>query len=525
MEINTPSGRLRGAICADGKVARFLGVPYAQPPLGELRWRAPQKMAPWRGTGDATKFGPASLQRCKPSNSIMYFGDEASSEDCLYLNVWAPTQTRHPLPVLVWFHGGGFYYGSGSLPKYDGEALSALGAVVVTINYRLGPLGFLAHPHLSAEGDWGTSGNYGLLDQIAALEWIRDHIAAFQGDPDCVTIFGQSVGSSSVNCLMTAPLARGLFHRAIAQSGGSMGHLGSPGSGCMQTLADAQEAGERYTRQLGAATADEMRKLSATEVQFLGLSLNADEKEYMSILPTIRRSGWPIVDGAILERSNYESFRMGLQAPVPLISGWTVDEGSISPTPATQEALEAATRATYGDYAEHILRHYADDRLTPAHISRKISGHRGFCWQNRTLARMHGMTCAAPSFVYQFTHVPPIPEGVDFMECAAQDLGAFHTAELPYVFNTLSSRTWNWSHRDRELADQMSRYWVSFARTGDPNDAPALPLWPRYRSKSETAADAMVLQFAEVTESIQEPMADTFALWDGYFENAHKAAM
>ena len=522
MELNTPAGRLRGGVSADGGVARFLGVPYAQPPLGDLRWRAPQKLAPWRGVRDATSFGNACLQRPKPHNSIMFFGDEPSGEDCLYLNIWAPKQARQPLPVLVWIHGGGFYYGSGSLAKYDGQALAALGAVVVTMNYRLGPLGFLAHPDLSREGPWRTSGNYGLLDQIAALEWVRDNIAAFHGDPTCVTIFGQSVGSSSVNSLMAAPLARGLFHRAIAQSGGSMGHLGPPGSGCMQRLSVAEDAGERLMHRLGATSLEELRRMSAQEVQFPGLSVDAREEDHMSVLPMIRRSGWMIVDGAILERSNFETFCAGLQAQVPLMTGWNEDEGSTSPAPGSQSALQASIRASYGDFAERILSHYADTQKTPAEIGRRILGHRTFCWQNRAMAKWHGATSAQPTFLYQFTRVSPIPGGMDFLECAGQEPGAFHTAEIPYVFKNLDCRTWAWSSRDRELAREMSRYWINFAKTGDPNEGGGQPEWPRYRIGAAGAPDPMALQFGDVTQAIKEPMSDTFALWDDYFEAANK---
>jgi para-nitrobenzyl esterase len=518
MELSTPAGRFRGSICADGKVSRFLGIPYAQPPVGELRWRAPQKLAPGSGVRDATRFGNASLQRPRPANSIMFFGDEPSSEDCLYLNVWAPVQAQRPLPVLVWIHGGGFYYGSGSLSKYDGQALTSRGAVVVTINYRLGPLGFLAHPELSAESAWHTSGNYGLLDQIAALEWVRDTIEAFHGDPSCVTIFGQSVGSASVNALMASPMARGLFHRAIAQSGGSMGHLGPAGSGCMQTLAGAEEAGLRFARRLDAASLDALRRKPAAEVQFFGQPLDGSEKDYMALMPMIRQSGWPIVDGAVVERANVATFRAGLQAAVPLITGWNKDEGSASPAPTTFDALKAWLHATYGGFADRILAHYSDGRRTPAEIARLIIGHRGFCWQNRTLAQLHATTSAQPTFVYRFTHVPPMPEGQAFAENSAKGLGAFHTAEIPYVFDNLQVRTWPWRQRDRELAEQMSRYWIGFAQTGNPNHADDLPAWPQYATTAGTVPQ--VLQFGEITQGVDEPMRDTFALWDAYFAAA-----
>ena len=514
IELSTPAGRLRGRRSADGKVTCFLGVPYAQPPVGALRWRGPQKLAPWSGLRDARQFASACLQRPRPRDSLMYFGDEPGGEDCLYLNIWTPTQAAGPWPVMVWIHGGGFYYGSGSLPKYDGQALASLGAVVVTINYRLGPLGFLAHPQLSAEGAGSTSGNYGLLDQIAALAWVRDNIAAFHGDPSRVTIFGQSVGSASVNSLMASRLAQGLFHRAVAQSGGSMGHLGPAGAGCMQTLATAEEAGQAFATTLGAASIEALRARQAHEIQFSGLPAEATEKDYMARLPMIRQSGWPIVDGYVLERSNHETFRAGLQAQVPLISGWNEAEGSISPAPQTWESLDASLQTTYGAFAGPILAHYADGIRSPSQVARLIIGHRSFCWQNHAKARLHAGATAQPVYAYQFTHAPPLPEGVTFSENAAKDLGAFHTAEIPYVFANLPVRAWPYGARDHELAAQMSRYWVRFAETGDPNDA-GLPLWPRYSGSSPE-----ILEFAEMTHAVGEPMRETFALWDSYFAAA-----
>ena len=512
IERNTPAGRLRGRRSADGKADCFFGLPYARPPVGALRWRPPQRLAPWRDVRDATRFGDASLQRPRPRDSIMYFGDEPSSEDCLYLNVWAPTQAQGPHPVLVWIHGGGFYYGSGSLPKYDGEALARLGVVVVTINYRLGPLGFLAHPWLSAEGDGASSGNYGLLDQIAALEWVRDNIEALGGDPSRVTIFGQSVGSASVNSLMASPLARGLFQGAIAQSGGSMGHLGPAGSGCMQTLGGAEAAGEAFVRDLGAASIEALRSMPAHLVQYAGLGPDADEKDYMARLQTIRRSGWPIVDGPVLERSNHETFRRGLQAQVPLITGWNEAEGSISPVPKTWEALEASLQSSYGDHATLILAHYRNGAREPGEVAQLIIGHRSFCWQNHAMARLHGPV--QPVFAYQFTHAPPMPSGASFCENAASDLGAFHTAEIPYVFANLHVRNWPYGARDHELAAQMSRYWVRFAATGDPNGE-GLPHWPHY-----TGSSPSVLRFGDATAAAPEPMPETFALWESYFAAA-----
>ena len=514
-EVSLASGRLSGTVVGEGRVRVFRGVPYAESPIGDLRWRPPRQLARWRGTRNAKSFGPCCVQRPRPVRSVMHFGVEPASEDCLYLNVWAPADGGEaPSPVMFWIHGGGFYYGSGSLPLYDGVALAKKGVVVVTINYRLGPLGFLAHPALSKESEHKVSGNYGLLDQIAALEWVRDNIAAFGGDPQRVTIFGQSVGSSSVNCLMASPLARGLFHRAIAQSGGSMGPLGSPAAGSMQTLAQAEEEGLAFARRMNAPTIDDLRALPAEAVQFLGCTADAPEPEVADAMRTTRKSGWVIVDGHAVPRSVYATFDTGQQADVPLLAGWNSHEGSTSPGCASLQALEQECWTLFGDATERLLKLYDTGLGADAgDIRRAITGHRTFDWQNWTAVRRHAATARAASFCYHFERVPPFPPGPAFAENTAAKLGAFHTAEIPYVFDHLDVRDWLWMPQDRQLADMMSRYWVNFATRGDPNGA-GLPQWPVFDQRTQA-----VMTFGDVTAIDGPPNRDKLDFWDSCFQS------
>jgi para-nitrobenzyl esterase len=447
----------------------------------------------------------------------MYFGEEPTGEDCLYLNVWTPAGTDGAaLPVMVWIHGGGFYYGSGSLRLYDGEALAEKGVVVVTINYRLGPLGFLAHPGLSRESEHGVSGNYGFLDQVAALEWVRENIAAFGGNPDCVTIFGQSVGSASVQCHLASPLSRGLFHRAIAQSGGSMGPLGSPSAGSMQTLAQAEQEGISFANILKAESPKALRALPAEDVQFLGLRPDASDTETAAAMRTTRRSGWVIVDGYALPRSIFSAFGAGEQADVPFLAGWNADEGSISPAGASLAMLEKDCTALFGDQAETILRLYgARDGRDPTEISRAITGHRTFNWQSWTAVRQHRSTAKSDAFCYVFSQRQPFPPGADFVENASDKLGAFHTAEIPYVFDNLDTRNWPWTSEDRRLADMMSRYWINFAANGTPNGA-GLPRWPAFDHTREP-----VMMFGAATIGAA-PDRDKLDFWDHYFDSVRR---
>jgi para-nitrobenzyl esterase len=482
--VRVESGELSGQTSSDGAVFSFKGVPYAKPPVGALRWQPPQPPDKWSGVRAATAFGPRCVQPNRPDHAVGYFGPEAESEDCLTLNIWtgglSPTDKR---PVMVWFHGGGFLVGSGSLPIFNGEALARRGVVVATVNYRLGRLGFLAHPDLSAEQPYRASGNYGLLDQIAALRWVRDNIATFGGDPDRVTIFGQSCGSSSISSVMASPLAKGLFQRAIGQSGG---HFFARS---LAPLDSAEQAGLRFARALGAATIDELRARPARDIQFRRPDEDGILKEvYDASDPKgiDRATAWAVIDGHVHPDRVMDVFQRGAQNDMPLISGATSDEGTTQPPITTLTEFERRARTEYGDLADEFLRLFPARNDAEAMLaSCRAVGTRVFNWENWTWANMQVRTGRAPVYFYHFAHRPPKPPFPGRGGDLERELGAFHTAEIPYVFGTLDARAWPWRDIDRELADTMSRYWANFAASGDPNGA-GLPAWPRYAPQTPT---------------------------------------
>ena len=493
--VRTESGSLSGLLSADGKVHIFKGIAYAKPPIGALRWRAPQPPEAWSGIRRAESFGPRSIQPERSTNSISYFGPEKESEDCLTLNIWTAAPERGAKrPVMVWFHGGGFATGSSSLPIFDGEALARRGVVLVTINYRLGGLGFLAHPELTRESTTDSSGNWGLLDHIAALRWLRDNVEAFGGDPGAVTIFGQSVGSASVNCLMASPLARGLFHRAIGESGGSMGPLGRPGSGSLLTLPNAEKIGLRVAAAFGGRSLEELRALPAHEIQ-LSWPKDAASRPFI------------IVDGNLLPEGVYDIYAAGRQNDVPLLTGANSHEGS-SRAPFTDLAQwKRALQDEFGADWQRLFEAYGGGEDF-GWMSRRHACHKSFNVMNWTWARMHKRTGRSKTFFYHFSHEPPLPPDHDYSEAVRGRLGAFHTAEIPYVFGTLDKRNWPWREADRELAETMSSYWVNFATQGDPNGA-GLPVWPLFDPQAPT-----VMHFGDGIAAEDLPERALFDLWD-----------
>jgi para-nitrobenzyl esterase len=459
--VRVESGLLSGAAGTNPEVRVFKGIPYAASPTGDLRWRAPKAAASWDGARDATKFSRICIQEPYPGGSIYRKPPEPMSEDCLYLNVWTAAQAaKERRPVMFWIHGGGLTRGSGSGQAYDGESLARKGVVVVTINYRLGVFGFLAHPELTRESDRNSSGNYGLLDQIAALEWVRKNIAAFGGDPQRVTIFGESAGSWSVNYLMAAPLAKGLFQRAIGESGGVFGGV--------TKLEQVERSGSKFAASMGADSAPALRAKSAAEV------MNAAGG----------RTFPPNVDGWLFPEDVITIFARGKQNDVPLIAGSNADEGTaLSPWPANRTAadFEAQSRRIFGDRIEQFLKFYPAGSDREARASHYAS-YRDFVfgWQMRTWVRMAAKTGKSNTYLYYFTRVPPGPLGAT--------LGAYHAAEISYVFRNLHLATRPYEDADRKLSDAMSSYWVNFATTGDPN-GDGLPSWPVYREKSDVALE------------------------------------
>jgi para-nitrobenzyl esterase len=518
--VEIQSGRLRGVPIGDGSISVFKGIPYAQSPVGELRWRAPQAVEPWSGTRAATEFAPRCPQPDRQPDSISYFGPEPEHEDCLYLNVWSASSQGEARPVMVWFHGGAFRVGSSAVPLFDGAQLAKAGAVIVTVNYRLGRLGFLAHPELTRES--GFSGNYGLLDQIAALRWVRANIAAFGGDPDCVTVFGQSAGSISGSLLMASPLAKGLFQRVVGQSGALFGPVRQTcdTGDSIQTLAAAEDMGLAFAQSLGAHSLAQMRALPAQQVQFAPRPGIGGDSKYNPANGDrgVFDMNWPIVDGHALPQSPFEIFSAGKQNDVPLLLGTTANEGATMPSVPSVSAFVALAQADHGDRADKFLKLYPATSDDAARIaSRTAFSYRNFYWQNWTWARLQARTGKAPVFYYQFTRKPPIPASTQFAETATSELGAFHCAEIPYVFRNLGFRDWNWSQTDRDLSNAISSYWLNFAKTGDPNGS-GLPQWPAFDPTRQ-----MTIEFQDTIHPSPMHNLARLEFWDEYYATQRTA--
>ncbi|MYA32149.1 MAG: carboxylesterase family protein [Gemmatimonadales bacterium] len=464
--VEIASGNVDGVL-VDG-IRSYKGIPFAAPPVGDRRWKPPQPVEAWgRRTLRAHSFGPECMQT--PYGAGSFFGGPPAptAEDCLYLNVWtAAADASERRPVMVWIHGGALTRGSGSTGIYDGTALAEKGAVVVTINYRLGPFGYLAHPLLSAESEHGSSGNYGVLDQVAALEWVRDNIAAFGGDPERVTIFGESAGSWSVNTLMATPLAAGLFHRAIGQSGGRFGPMirlsEAPEGG-----RSAEAIGAAFLGALGAETLEDMRRLSAASVM-AGLDTPAGRR-----FRTAEN-----VDGWVLPTDVSTAFADGTHNNVPVLVGFNADEmtslSSPRSVPETLDAWREWVAGRVGDDAERFDAAYPvveEGEIFDAFM--RSRGDALFGIQMRTWARASEAAGAA-AWLYYFTHEPPGP--------AKGYLKSYHAAEIVYAFGNVGPG--EREDVDRELSQTMSSYWVNFAASGDPN-GPRLPPWPAYTRDSE----------------------------------------
>lgn len=483
--VEAPVGTLEGAwVDAGEDVLAFRGVPYAQPPVGDARWRPPAPVEPWDGVRSATSFAPPCWQRPREYNSIYTRGDLDPSEDCLYLNIWTSADSpTSGLPVMVWFHGGGHNSGTGSARIFDGTTLARQGVVLVTINYRLGPFGFLAHPALTAESPHGSSGNYGLLDQVAALEWVHNNIAAFGGDPGNVTIFGQSAGSWSVCYMVASPLARGLFHKAIGQSGGCF-------KGERPYLRDVSDrrGEDRSAHEVGVAAAAALGVDGEGAEAAEALRALAPE----AVLAETLGSG-AIVDGWVIPKAPRAIFEAGEHNDVPVIVGAMANERAAlyaADAEPSREELVASVREGYGPQADAMLAAYdADMSASPATADKQMQGDRTFVWEMRTWAR----TVAASgndAYLYFFTHAPPafrlyVPDDPELdVEGGPRSFGAYHSGDLAYVFGNVGLVGAHWTEWDHELARIVSRYWTNFAKTGDPNGE-GLPTWPKYTSATD----------------------------------------
>jgi para-nitrobenzyl esterase len=498
--VKTTAGLVQGTDASDARIRVFKGIRYAAPPIGELRWQAPRPVPPWSGIRQATQFGPRCMQGRIFAD--MVFRDEPG-EDCLYLNVWTPAHTpRNRLPVMVWIHGGGFQAGSGSEPRQDGEALAGNGVVVVTFNYRLGVFGFFAHPELTRESRRHASGNYGLLDQVAALRWVQENIGAFGGDPRNVTIFGESAGSFAVSALMASPLASGLFHKAIGESGAFF--TAGDQTLAPRSLSASEQLGLKFAAAIGAESLAALRGKSADDV----------------LQAALKTQPWfaPNIDGAFLPQDVYEVYAAGRQSHVPLLAGWNADEirgGVVLAKEKTDvHTFTENVRKRFGDQADALLNVYpaATDpeavESAAALASDLFIGYATWKW-----IEMHVQTGRAPVYRYSFDRkIPVAPDTtINGRPATSRDVGARHAGEIEYVFGMLaSSPKVRWEDADRTLSHLMMTYWTNFARTGDPNGA-GLPKWPRHDERSRR-----VLHLDETVRDAADSLRSRYEQLDAY---------
>ena len=483
--VNAAAGSLRGA--AEGAMNVFKGIPYAEPPVHALRWRPPVPLPTWTGVRDATAFGPACIQPRSKIASVYTNDVGPMSEDCLTLNIWAPADA-HNAPVFVWIYGGALWGGMAHDPLYDGERMASRGIVVVTINYRLGVIGWLAHPGLSAESPQRLSGNYGLLDQIAALRWVKANIGAFGGDASNVTIAGESAGGLSVMYLMTSPDARGLFHKAIAQSAYMVStpelhraRFGSP---------SAEDVGSRMAAVLQAPNIAALRAM--------------DAEALTAAAPAAGFQPFGAIDGHILPKQLVDVFDAGEQAHVPLIAGFNAGEirslRILAPQPAADAGVyEKEIRSRYGDLAGEFLRLYPSAGMNESILATTRDALYG--WTAERLVRKQA-AIGVPSYLYFFDHGYPAADSAN--------LHAFHASELPYVFGTMDRTPPNWpkipkTPQEAALSDAMLDYWTSFARAGKPQ-ASRQPDWPAY------GADAAYMDFTDAPHPAVNLLPGMYAL-------------
>jgi len=511
----TSNGVLEGSVEASG-IHSFKGVPFAAPPVGELRFREPQPVHSWKGVRKADKFGPRAMQL--PLFSDMNFRSNGMSEDCLYLNVWTPAKSSgEKLPVLVYFYGGGFVGGDGSEYRYDGESLATKGIVTVTVNYRLGVFGFIAHPDLTKESAHHSSGNYGLLDQHAALVWVQQNIAAFGGDPRRVTIGGESAGSISVSAQVASPLSKGLFAGAIGESGALVGNIKPV------ALADAEQNGVAFATGSGKSLA-ELRGLSATE-----------------LLAATKTSHFPtVIDGYFLPQSPLEIYRSGTQMAVPLLAGWNSAElnyrALLGGDEPTAENYEKAVRKIYNDKADGVLAQYKATTVEEVRqAATDLATDRFIAFSTWKWIDLHTKTSGKPVYRYLYAHPRPAEVGATGTTSAAGTgaaasgaagadavkgsaaakapaAGAGHSWEIEYALGNLkTNKVYAWTADDDKVSETVEAYFVNFIKTGDPNGQ-GLVSWTPMQ-----AAGSQVLVIDVNTRSEAEQHAERYRFLERFY--------
>jgi para-nitrobenzyl esterase len=488
--VKVDGGALEGVAGTDPTVRVFKGVPFAAPPVGDLRWKAPQPAAAWRGVRKADAWGPRCVQGAMWGPLVSR--ESEMGEDCLYLNVWTTAKSaKERRPVLVVFHGGGFAAGSASEPRCDGEWFAKQGIVVVAPNYRLSVFGFMAHPDLSQESDGKGSGNYGMLDLAAALQWVQRNVAAFGGDPGNVTINGESAGSLAVSALMASPLTRGLVHKAIGQSGGL---FTSPTGGMAEkALAEKEQDGVRFGTTLGAQSLAELRAKPAAEL----------------LAAVMKTGGWgysPGVDGYFLPEKTAAIYAAGQQAPIPLLAGWTSSEMgmavAMNPQKPTPQTFAEQLRKQFKDQAETALKVYpASSDEEALQSAADLASDLFISYSTWKWIEVHGQTAHAPVYRYRFDRVLPDPK-------VPRSFGAAHASDIEYAFNTLDSKTAGWQAEDRQTALTMATAFAQFVKTGNPN-GPGVPEWPEFAKRRQVMHFDAESRLAPETDRVRYEFLDS----------------
>jgi para-nitrobenzyl esterase len=483
--VKVDGGLLQGT--SEDGLTVYRGIPFAQPHVGDLRWKAPRPVAKWDSVLQADKFAPGPIQGWNPPSG--------KSEDCLYLNVWTPAKSaKERIPVLVWIYGGGFNGGSTAESNYSGEHLAKKGVVLVSIAYRVGHLGFLAHPELSAENPNHVSGNYGLLDMIAGLQWVQKNITAYGGDPNKVTIFGESAGGIAVSMLCASPLAKGLFHGAISQSGGSFGPprpTTYPGEN-MKRLTDAERDGEAYAKSAGASSLAELRNIPADSLPKGGFG---------------KGMAWPIIDGYVIPDDQYKLYEAGRFNDTPILVGYNSDEGASFSREKTPEDYIASVKARYGKFADDLIKAYPVGLNTVPKTARDLARDAAFGWHTWSWARLQAKMGKSKAFYYYFDQHPDYPG-----DSPKAGYGSPHGQDVVYVFWHLDASNPQTTKTDLEISEAMATYWTNLAKYGNPNGK-GIPEWPAFSD-----ANPVVMYFSQTPHTGPVPSAESLEVLDAYFK-------